>query len=45
MSAPVRQPISVSMQILHNLHAAAECDDIAKSIDSGSLSKHVLVSQ
>jgi dihydroneopterin aldolase/2-amino-4-hydroxy-6-hydroxymethyldihydropteridine diphosphokinase/dihydropteroate synthase len=43
-SAPVRQPVQVSVHIPYDLRAAAERDDITKSINYGSLSKRVLAS-
>ena len=43
-SAPVRQPVRVSVHIPYDLRAAAERDDITKSINYGSLSKRVLAS-
>ena len=43
-SAPVRQPVRVSVHIPYDLRAAAERDDIAKSVNYGSLSKRVLAS-
>ena len=43
-SAPVRQPVQVSVDIPYDLRAAAEGDDISKSINYGSLSKRVLAS-
>ena len=43
-SAPVRQPVRVSVSIPYDLRAAAENDDISKSINYGSLSKRVLAS-
>ena len=43
-SAPVRQPVRVSVSIPYDLRAAAEGDDILKSINYGSLSKRVLAS-
>jgi dihydroneopterin aldolase / 2-amino-4-hydroxy-6-hydroxymethyldihydropteridine diphosphokinase / dihydropteroate synthase len=43
-SAPVRQPVRISISIPYDLRAAAEGDDISKSINYGSLSKRVLAS-
>lgn len=43
-SAPVRQPVRVSIHIPYDLRAAAERDDITKSINYGSLSKRILAS-
>jgi len=43
-SAPVRQPIRVSISIPYDLRPAADGDDISKSINYGSLSKRVLAS-
>jgi dihydroneopterin aldolase/2-amino-4-hydroxy-6-hydroxymethyldihydropteridine diphosphokinase/dihydropteroate synthase len=40
----VRQPVRVSVSIPYDLRAAAEGDDILKSINYGSLSKRVLAS-
>jgi dihydroneopterin aldolase / 2-amino-4-hydroxy-6-hydroxymethyldihydropteridine diphosphokinase / dihydropteroate synthase len=40
----VRQPVRVSVSIPYDLRAAAENDDILKSINYGSLSKRVLAS-
>jgi dihydroneopterin aldolase / 2-amino-4-hydroxy-6-hydroxymethyldihydropteridine diphosphokinase / dihydropteroate synthase len=43
-SAPVRQPIRVSVNIPYDLRPAAQGDDISKSINYGSLSKRILTS-
>ena len=40
----MRQPVRVSVSIPYDLHAAAEGDDILKSINYGSLSKRILAS-
>lgn len=40
----MRQPVRVSVSIPYDLRAAAEGDDISKSINYGSLSKRVLAS-
>jgi dihydroneopterin aldolase/2-amino-4-hydroxy-6-hydroxymethyldihydropteridine diphosphokinase/dihydropteroate synthase len=43
-SAPVRQPVRVSIDVPHDLRCAASRDDISKSINYGTLSKRVLAS-
>jgi dihydroneopterin aldolase/2-amino-4-hydroxy-6-hydroxymethyldihydropteridine diphosphokinase/dihydropteroate synthase len=43
-SAPVRQPVRVSISVPYDLRPAAAADDISKSINYGSLSKRVLAS-
>jgi dihydroneopterin aldolase / 2-amino-4-hydroxy-6-hydroxymethyldihydropteridine diphosphokinase / dihydropteroate synthase len=43
-SAPVRQPLRVSVSIPYDLRPAAQGDDISKSINYGSLSKRILTS-
>ena len=43
-SAPVRQPVRVSISVPYDLRPAAAADDISKSINYGSLSKRVLSS-
>lgn len=43
-SAPVRQPVRVSVSVPYDLRPAAEADDVSKSINYGSLSKCILAS-
>ncbi|KAI0046781.1 Dihydropteroate synthase [Auriscalpium vulgare] len=43
-SAPVRQPVRVSLSIPHDLKGAAAGDDISQSLNYGSLSRTVLKS-